>query len=181
MSDQFEDLVAEAEAASVDGWDFSWLAGRATEERPSWGYTRKMAQRLKTAHSALDIQTGGGEVLNEAPQFPAEMVVTEAWPPNVSKAWKLLTPRNMEVIEHDGRQPLPFSDDTFDLATCRHPVKTQWNEISRVLQSGGTYFSQEVSAASVFELTEYFLGYSRNQLRIAVAQRSAGPELKQQA
>jgi len=27
----FEDLVAAAEAVSVDGWDFSWLDGRASE------------------------------------------------------------------------------------------------------------------------------------------------------
>jgi hypothetical protein len=40
MDRSFDDLVAEAEAASVDGWDFSWLAGRATEQRPSWGYQR---------------------------------------------------------------------------------------------------------------------------------------------
>jgi hypothetical protein len=26
----FDDLVAEAEAAPMDGWDFSWLDGRAT-------------------------------------------------------------------------------------------------------------------------------------------------------
>jgi hypothetical protein len=35
---RFDDLVAEAAAASVDGWEFSWLDGRASEERPSWGY-----------------------------------------------------------------------------------------------------------------------------------------------
>jgi hypothetical protein len=32
------ELIAEAEAADVTGWDFSWLDGRATEERPPWGY-----------------------------------------------------------------------------------------------------------------------------------------------
>ncbi len=37
MPRTFEELVAEAEAAPVEGWGFSWLAGRATEERPSWG------------------------------------------------------------------------------------------------------------------------------------------------
>lgn len=51
----FEELVAEAESVSVDGWDFSWLAGRATEERPSWGYSRLMAQRMAGARVALDI------------------------------------------------------------------------------------------------------------------------------
>ncbi|MDQ1607864.1 MAG: hypothetical protein QOE16_596, partial [Microbacteriaceae bacterium] len=40
VTSDFEELVAEAESASVDGWDFSWFDGRATEERPSWGYSR---------------------------------------------------------------------------------------------------------------------------------------------
>ncbi len=35
MARTFEDLLAEAEAVPVDGWDFSWLEGRASEERPS--------------------------------------------------------------------------------------------------------------------------------------------------
>ena len=36
MTRDFDALVAEADAAPVDGWDFSWLDGRATESRPSW-------------------------------------------------------------------------------------------------------------------------------------------------
>lgn len=59
----FEALVQEAAAAPVDGWDFSWLDGRATEERPSWGYQRLLSTKLAAASAALDIQTGGGEVL----------------------------------------------------------------------------------------------------------------------
>jgi hypothetical protein len=31
-----------AHAVDVTGWDFSWLAGRATEERPTWGYQKLM-------------------------------------------------------------------------------------------------------------------------------------------
>ncbi|MFD7598029.1 methyltransferase domain-containing protein [Kitasatospora sp. NPDC059812] len=67
----FEELIAEAEAVSVDGWDFSWLAGRATEERPSWGYQRLLAERLGRASAALDIQTGGGEVMAGAARLAA--------------------------------------------------------------------------------------------------------------
>ncbi len=36
MDKNFEDLVAQADAADVTGWDFSWLKGRAIEERPPW-------------------------------------------------------------------------------------------------------------------------------------------------
>jgi hypothetical protein len=45
----FDDLVAEAASAPVDGWDFSWLDGRATEQRPSWGYQRMLGPRLAGA------------------------------------------------------------------------------------------------------------------------------------
>ncbi|WP_371522366.1 methyltransferase domain-containing protein [Kitasatospora sp. NBC_01300] len=72
----FEELIAEAEAVSVDGWDFSWLSGRATEERPSWGYQRLLAERLGRASAALDIQTGGGEVLAGAARLAAAKLVT---------------------------------------------------------------------------------------------------------
>ncbi len=50
MTDRFEQLLVEADAADVSGWDFSWLDGRATEQRPSWGYQRLMGERLAAAH-----------------------------------------------------------------------------------------------------------------------------------
>ena len=33
----FDEEIAEGLAVPTDGWDFSWFAGRATEERPGWG------------------------------------------------------------------------------------------------------------------------------------------------
>ncbi|MGW7516891.1 class I SAM-dependent methyltransferase [Streptomyces sp. NPDC054796] len=154
----FDDLVAEAESVPVDGWDFSWLAGRATEERPSWGYQRAMGARMARASAALDIQTGGGEVLAGVPELPALTVATESWPPNVAKATRLLHPLGAVVVADADEPPLPFADDAFDLVVSRHPVTTWWEEIARVLRPGGTYFSQQVGPASVFELVEFFLG-----------------------
>ncbi|MGH7883913.1 MAG: SAM-dependent methyltransferase, partial [Candidatus Dormibacteraceae bacterium] len=40
MDKSFDELVAEADVVDVAGWDFSWLEGRATEERPPWGYQK---------------------------------------------------------------------------------------------------------------------------------------------
>jgi SAM-dependent methyltransferase len=59
----FEELLAEGEAVSVEGWDFSWFEGRATEERPPWGYSRMLGGRMAAASAGLDLQTGGGEVV----------------------------------------------------------------------------------------------------------------------
>ncbi|MFI1799393.1 class I SAM-dependent methyltransferase [Streptomyces sp. NPDC020379] len=165
MSRTFEDLVAEAEAVSVDGWDFSWLAGRATEARPSWGYQRAMGERLARASAALDIQTGGGEVLAGAPVLPPLMAATESWPPNVAHATALLHPRGAVVVADEDEPPLPFADAAFDLVTSRHPVTVWWDEIARVLRPGGTYFSQQVGPASVFELVEFFLGPQPAEIR----------------
>ncbi|WP_031083419.1 class I SAM-dependent methyltransferase [Streptomyces sp. NRRL WC-3549] len=155
---RFAALVAEADAVSVDGWDFSWLEGRATEQRPSWGYARAMADRMARAESALDIQTGGGEVLASVPRLPPLTVATESWPPNIARATELLHPRGAVVVADADEPPLPFGDRAFDLVVSRHPVTTWWEEIARVLAPGGTYFSQQVGPASVFEVVEYFLG-----------------------
>ena len=154
----FDDLVSEAEQADVTGWDFGWLDGRATEERPPWGYARLVAGRLPTVASALDLDTGGGEVMAEMPAFPPRMCVTEGWAPNAERARGLLGPRGVEVVEVGQGEPLPFPDATFELVTSRHPVRPDWAEIHRVLVPGGHYLAQHVGPASAFELIEHFLG-----------------------
>lgn len=161
----FDDLVAEAESVSVEGWDFSWLDGRATEQRPSWGYQRRLGERLAHARAALDIQTGGGEVLAGAGPLPPVMAATESWPPNVAKATALLHPLGAVVVADPDEPPLPFADGAFDLVTSRHPATVWWPEIARVLRPGGTYFAQHVGPASVFELVEYFLGPQPEDVR----------------
>jgi SAM-dependent methyltransferase len=161
----FDDLVAEAAAAPVEGWDFSWLDGRATEQRPSWGYQRMMGERMARASAALDVQTGGGEVLAGVPRLPVPTVATESWPPNVVRAARLLHPRGVAVVADGDEPPLPFADGAFDLVVSRHPVTVWWQEIARVLRPGGTYFSQQVGPASVFEVTEHFLGPQPEDIR----------------
>src|SRR5699024_2024665 len=94
-----EELIAQAAAADVDGWDFAWLDGRATEERPRWRYSRLLAERLARAQVAIDLDTGGGEVLAECPHLATEQHVTESWPPNAARARDLLGPRGVSVHE----------------------------------------------------------------------------------
>jgi SAM-dependent methyltransferase len=158
MGGAYEQLVAEAAAVRVDGWDFAWLHGRATEQRPPWGYARLMAERLARARASLDIQTGGGEVLAQAPAVPPLAVATESYPPNVAAATSRLHPRGIAVVADPDEPPLPFADAAFDLVTSRHPATVWWHEIARVLTPGGTYLAQHVGPASAFELIEFFLG-----------------------
>ncbi|MEV7991720.1 methyltransferase domain-containing protein [Streptomyces sp. NPDC086077] len=165
----FEELLAEGAAVPTEGWDFSWFEGRATEARPSWRYAASLAGRLARARAALDVQTGGGEVLDfalgAAARRPGLAAATEGWPPNVAKATELLGQRGVVVVAAPEDAPLPFADAAFDLVSSRHPVQPHWDEIARVLQPGGTYFAQHVGPSSVFELVEYFVGPRPEEVR----------------
>ena len=183
MTSSFDELLAAGAAADVSGWDFSWLEGRATEERPPWGYARLLAERWARATAALDVQTGGGEVLAEAGAYPAVAVATESWPPNVARATRRLHPRGVVVVAVPDESPLPFADGAFDLVTSRHPTTTAWAEVARVLRPGGTYLGQHVGPGSAFELIEHMLGpqpagrRARRPDDEAAAARAAGLEV----
>ncbi|WP_412538379.1 class I SAM-dependent methyltransferase [Longispora sp. K20-0274] len=155
---RFDRLVREAEDAPLDGWDFSWLDGRATEQRPSWGYLLQMSAWMAGARAALDIQTGGGEVLAEVPTLAPVTVATEGWPPNVPTARRNLEPRGVTVVDVPEDAALPFPDAAFDLVVSRHPNVALWTEIARVLEPGGTYLSQQIGPGSNRELAEFLTG-----------------------
>ncbi len=155
---EFARLVAEAEAVPVEGWDFSWFEGRATEERPSWGYARMMAERMTRAGAALDIQTGGGEVLAGITHPPPVLAATESWPPNAELARRNLAPLGGRVVQVEDDAPLPFPAQSFDLVVSRHPVELVWPEVARVLRPGGIFFAQLVGAGSNRELTDFMMG-----------------------
>jgi SAM-dependent methyltransferase len=189
----FADLVAEGAAEPVEGWDFSWFEGRASEERPSWGYVRMMAARMAAAPAALDIQTGGGEVLAAAlagvPRPPPVLAATESWPPNLSIAAASLRPLGGRVVQAADDGGLPFQAGTFDLVVSRHPVETVWPEVARVLRPGGHYFSQQIGAGSNRELTDFMMGPqpvspARDPRRAVAAAEAAGlavTDLREQA
>ncbi|WBB81163.1 methyltransferase domain-containing protein [Micromonospora sp. WMMD882] len=180
MSDRdFDDLVAEAAAVPVQGWDFAWLTGRASEERPPWGYSGLLADRMARADAALDVDTGGGEVLAGVPRPPRLLVATEAWPPNVPLARRTLRRVGATVVAVADRPPLPFRAAAFDLVTSRHPVDTWWPEVARVLRPGGRYLSQQIGAGQMHELIEAMLGPvpvgdARRPERVAAAAEAAG-------
>jgi SAM-dependent methyltransferase len=166
----FEDLVAEGAAVPTEGWDFSWFNGRATEQRPSWGYAQMLAVRMAKAEAVLDIQTGGGEVLASVPVAPPVVAATESWQPNVEIARRSLAKFRATVAEVGDAADLPFPSDHFDLIVSRHPVVTRWDEVRRVLRPNGTYLSQQVGSGSVRELTEFMMGPQRGS-----AHQSPGP------
>jgi SAM-dependent methyltransferase len=192
----FEDLIAEGDDVPVEGWDFSWFEGRATEERPAWAYARLLSERIGRARAVLDIQTGGAEVLAQAvrtaraatgtaaaPVLVAPVLVaTESWPPNLALARRALGPLGGAVIGAADKADLPFGDASFDLVASRHPVTIVWPEVARVLAPGGTYVSQEIGPGSNRELTDFMMGpqpvgRSRSPQAAVAAARRAGLEV----
>ena len=51
----FDQLLSEAESADVSGWGFGWLAGRAVEQRPPWGFARLLAESAAAAAVGLNV------------------------------------------------------------------------------------------------------------------------------
>jgi SAM-dependent methyltransferase len=158
----FDELVAEGESVPVEGWDFSWFEGRATEERPSWRYSRLLVERVGRVSAALDVQTGGGEVyaevLSRVERLPARLAATESWLPNLEIAAHKLEQFGVSVVEVADEGPLPFDNGSFELVVSRHPVVTVWEELARVLAPGGSYLSQQVGAGSNRELIDFMMG-----------------------
>lgn len=156
---EFEDLVDAAERAPIGAWDFSWLDGRAIEERPTWRYFDKVATRAAGVSSLLEIQAGVGSMSGSLPSLPALAVATEGFPPSVVHAAPRLRSRGVHlVVTSQNRSDLPFAADTFELVISRHPVEVGWTEIARVLRPGGTYFAQHVGPNSLRSLSEYLMG-----------------------
>lgn len=183
---EFEKLLDDANKVSTVGWDFSWFEGRATEERPTWGYSRSLVPRIEHSRSTLDLQTGGGErlaeVLAKAKRRPRIIVATESWPPNAALAKVRLAPYNASIVEQDDEAPLPFPDNAFDLVCARHPTTTVWSEIGRVLQNGGSFFSQQIGSRTNQELAEFMVGTqpiseTQNAQHAATLARLAGLEV----
>jgi SAM-dependent methyltransferase len=177
MTSAFEALVAEGAAVPVQGWDFSWFEGRATEERPPWGYAERMRERMAAVACALDIETGGGEVLATVSRPPRVLVATESWRPNVAVAHERLAPLGVHVVAVNDSPSLPFIANTFDLVVSRHPVVILWGEIARVLRPGGTYLSQQIGAGTNRGLTDFMMGPQPvNQRRGVESLRAAADE-----
>jgi SAM-dependent methyltransferase len=151
-------LVAEAVTAPLRGSDFAWLDGRATEERPAWGYAGLLVARMGAAAAALDIQTGDGGVLEQIRYPPPVLAATTSDEATIGLARQRLEPLGA-VIELVGDEAdLPYADHSFDLVTSRHPSVVRWAEIARVLGPGGSYLSQQVGAGSNRELTDFLAG-----------------------
>ena len=155
----FDDLVEEAEQVPIEGWDFGWLDGRAVEERPTWRYFDRVAERSGGVSTLLEVQAGVGSMIGRLPSLPRLSVATEGFPPSLATAAPRLRSTGVHlVVTPQTRHALPFAAGTFELVISRHPIEVWWREIARVLRPGGTYLAQHVGPHSLRSLTEFLMG-----------------------
>ncbi|MFI5494825.1 class I SAM-dependent methyltransferase [Actinoplanes sp. NPDC051859] len=142
----YDQLVSEAAGISFTNWEFGWLDGRTTVAGPSWSYPALAAPLLRAAGSALDLDTGGGELLVELAPLPAHTVAVEGWAPNVAVARDRLAPYGASVVTE-----LPGGEDEFDVVLSRHG-RLPAADIARLLRPGGTLLTQQVGSDDLADL-----------------------------
>src|SRR5215471_17115674 len=110
----FDDLIAEAASVPIASWDFSWLDGRAIEERPTWRYFDRVCERVSGVSSLLEIQAGTGTMIGALPSLPVLSAATEGFPPSVDVAASRLRVRGVRlVVTSQSRPGLPFVSESF--------------------------------------------------------------------
>lgn len=150
IADDYEKHVAEAQQATMSGWDFSWLNGRVDGEGPSWDYERHARFLLPRSRSLLDVGTGGGELLASLTPLPALSAATENWVPNVRLARQRLAPLGVEVHQASGSHLPP---GPFELILNRHGALDP-ESIRAALAPGGRLLTQQVGSRNQLELNE---------------------------
>jgi len=148
----------QGEQRPFTGWDFSYLHGRMQEEKPPWSYIERAAELMADATSVLDMGTGGGErLLGLRPHWPAKVVATEDYPPNVRLATERLSPPGVKVVDVELTRTgaLPFDAAEFDLLINRHSGFSA-AEVARILTPGGTFLTQQIDGAWAHDLMAVF-------------------------
>ena len=142
------------ERQPFSGWDFSHLDGRMSADCEGWDYPSRAAELMRGAGSALDMETGGGEVLlGLRDAFPPKMAATEGHPPNFELASARLSSLGVSVVEHDPSRAarMPFSDGEFELVLNRHG-EFDPREVARILREGGVFLTQQTSGMWAWDL-----------------------------
>ena len=149
---------AEEEIAYIHGWDFSHIDGRYSEQDDlPWDYRTAIGQYLRPEMKILDIDTGGGEFLL-ALNHPCENTAAmENYPPNVELCKSVLLPLGIDFRPGDGKEKIPFDEDSFDMVINRHGDFNA-EEIYRVLKPGGLFITQQVGAENDRELVALLCG-----------------------
>lgn len=150
-------LGAEAEAHTSTGWDLAFIGMKQLGAPLPWDYEQLAREALGRASTAVDLGTGGGEVLlRVAEGESARLFATEQWGPNARLAHGRLRKHGIPLVWCEAEAcRMPFRDRAFDLVLDRHEALDP-AEVARVLQPSGTLLTQQVTSRSWPELRRFF-------------------------
>ena len=171
---EFDELVAEARAAPVSGWDFSWMGDRRRDlDHLPWRWHDLIAGAVRetSARTFVDMGTGGGEVLagylTSGAPVPPVVVATEAWAPNHRVAYARLAPFAASVVADEGAPDndtwtgpgaggrLAFRRRSIDVIVNRHEAYAP-DEVLEVLAPAGRFVTQQVGGENETEWEAIF-------------------------
>lgn len=178
-TDGADRLIGDVARQPLSGWDFSALVGRAVSESLPWDYLELARSAAARCDRALDVDTGGGEVLASV-EVPRGSAALEPYPPNLPLARERLLPYGIEVRARSDHR-LPYEDNAFDLVLNRHG-DLEPSEIARVLRPDGRLLSQQVAAGNDPEFNNALgaplpVGGLRGTAEAAALLQSAGLEV----
>ncbi|WP_261805537.1 class I SAM-dependent methyltransferase [Lapidilactobacillus luobeiensis] len=182
--DQVDQWQAESQLA-MHGWDFSHLDGRWENEPLPWDYQAVVKANLKDELMWLDVDTGGGELMDSFRHPAHKTVVTEGWAPNLKLLREKYATSAVTVISDQNEDLAKVPDQHFDIITNSHgalPVQETVNK----LRPGGIFITQQVGATNNFALSRfldpnYSPAYPDNTLIDACARmQAAGLRIEQQ-
>ena len=162
------------ETFPFSGWDFAHLDGRWEQEPLPWDFYAEVQRRLHYADQLLEVDTGGAFLLSL--RHPYEnTAATETWGPNVESYRNELAPLGIHVEECDAaEEPLPFADNAFDVAFCRHGAYRA-DELLRVLRPGGVFLTEQVGGRNNALLARRLLRDYRPLARSIICPQIAKP------
>lgn len=164
------------QARSFSGWSFDELDVGHLDPGPPWDYEALVRRLAPSDGWALDIGTGGGEVLSRLRDaLPQHVVATEAWRLNAPVARERLHPLGIDVVHADSLR-LPFRDALLTCVIDRHE-ELEPAEVARVLAPGGRFITQQVGNDNWCELRAFFprmTDFGDHHLRYATGLREAG-------
>jgi SAM-dependent methyltransferase len=143
------------EARSFSGWTFGGERIRRIEPGEPWDYEAIAREYARAAHRAIDLGTGGGEVLSRiATGARGRFLATEEWHVNAPVARDRLRPLGIDVLRASSLH-LPIADASIDLVLDRHEELSP-DECARVLRPGGAVVTQQCGPDNWREVHDFF-------------------------
>ncbi|WP_413379887.1 class I SAM-dependent methyltransferase [Alkalihalobacillus sp. 1P02AB] len=161
---EFNRLLKDAEQ-KFSGWDFSFISEteRMRSGLLSWSYGSEARFLLSKSEAALDMGTGGGELLAKLRPFPTQIAATEGYAPNFPIAQDRLEPLGVRVHFVEDDHDLPFENEQFDLIINKHESYSP-SEVKRILKQGAIFMTQQVGGLDNKQINET-LGVPLNEYK----------------